>query len=239
MKDLSEYDNDTIKYKNKNNNIYYNSEEELLSSEKELKSDNNSSNNNNSYSNYLENEAEEEDFPASEKENENNIDNEEIGELLNVEEEIDNGKLNELLFCVQGIGKFIDKEKKIYEKNEFCEPSLRDIHRFLRRDDPQNPINKYALLEWDACNSDIIPCLFKCENDDKICSLCIVILVDLTENLSDFVERRQKLEEMIYELNQNIIRKGVVDLVGRILNDACDKLHKGNYERNGKRRKYY
>ena len=29
---------------------------------------------------------------------------------------------------------------------------------------------------------------------------------------------------MIYELNQNIIRKGVVDLVGRILNDACDKL---------------
>ena len=224
MKDLSEYDNDTIKYKNKNNNIYYNSEEELLSSEKELKSDNNSSNNNNSYSNYLENEAEEEDFPASEKENENNIDNEEIGELLNVEEEIDNGKLNELLFCVQGIGKFIDKEKKIYEKNEYCEPSLRDIHRFLRRDDPQNPINKYALLEWDICNSDIIPCLLKCENNDKICNLCIVILVDLTENLSDYVERRQKLEDMIYELNKSIIRKGVVDLIGRILNDACDKL---------------
>jgi len=226
MKDLSEYDNDEIKYKKRKNNIHYNEEEELISSEQEIKSSiqSSSNNNNESYSNLIEEEASEENFPASEKENNINIEEAEIGELINEEEEIDNGKLNELLFCVQGIGKFKDKEKKIYEKNEFCEPSLRDIHRFLRRDDPQNPINKYALLEWDACNSDIIPCLFKCENDDKICSLCIVILVDLTENLSDFVERRQKLEEMIYELNQNIIRKGVVDLVGRILNDACDKL---------------
>ena len=226
MKDLSEYDNDEITYKKRKNNIHYNEEEELISSEQEIKSSIKSSTNNNneSYSNLIEEEASEENFPASEKENNINIEEAEIGDLINEEEEIDNGKLNELLFCVQGIGKFIDKEKKIYEKNEFCEPSLRDIHRFLRRDDPQNPINKYALLEWDACNSDIIPCLFKCENDDKICSLCIVILVDLTENLSDFVERRQKLEDMIYELKQNIIRKGVIDLVGRILNDACDKL---------------
>lgn len=225
MIDLGDYDNqsDSSEKKSDNNQdkhqIKYNEEEEVISSseddnvvEKEEVEP-------------KEEESEKEESPAISENSKNEID---PIDFLDDDNNFQNDKLNELLFCVQGIGEFKLNEKnektKIYEKGKFCEPSLRDIHRFLRKDDNENPICKYAILNWKVCESDIIPLLLANENNDKISLLCLVILVDLTEPLPDVVENRDKLVEMLFKLVQHLITSGVIELLGRGLSDATKNL---------------
>jgi hypothetical protein len=138
--------------------------------------------------------------------------------------ELDN--LNELLFCVQGIGAFIDKEKKIYQKNEFWKPNLRDIHRFLRkRDDPENPKCKFALLSWKIPESDIIPLILNYENEESIQLLGLVILTDLSEPLPDLVEKRSEMESMLTDLQEYIANSNLIPLLSRSLAHATSQIH--------------
>ena len=229
MIDLNEYDTD-LKDKNKNK-IFYNENEEIVSSSKdELSSysDNPSINKASSNDNeYISNEASESEEPAIDKKTQEIRFNEaDIGELLEDEEndQINNDKLNELLFCAQGIGNFTDKKNNIYEKDEYCEPSLRDIHRFLRNDDKENPIYKFSILNWNIAESDVIPCLMAYENNDKISQLCLVILCDLTEELNETVENRIVIEGLMFKLLNIMIRNGVVELLARFLNDHTQQL---------------
>ena len=227
MIDLGDYDNnqsDSSEKKSDNNQdkhqIKYNEEEEVISSSEDE-------------DNMVEKEAieskdeesEKEESPAISENSKNEID---PVDFLDDDNDFQNDKLNELLFCVQGIGEFKLNEKNektnIYEKAKFCEPSLRDIHRFLRKDDNENPICKYAILNWKVCESDIIPLLLANENNDKISLLCLVILVDLTEPLPDVVENRDKLTTMLFKLVQHLISSGVIELLGRGLSDATKNL---------------
>ena len=229
MIDLNEYDTD-LKDKTKNK-VFYNENEELISSSKDdisSYSEKPSLNKSNSINNeYISNEASDSEGPAIDKQaQEIRFNQADIGELLEDEEndQINNDKLNELLFCAQGIGNFTDKKNNIYEKDEYCEPSLRDIHRFLRNDDKENPIYKYSILNWNIAESDVIPCLLAYENNDKISQLCLVILCDLTEELNETVENRIVIEGLMFKLLNIMLRNGVVELLARFLNDHTQQL---------------
>jgi hypothetical protein len=142
--------------------------------------------------------------------------------------EIDMDRINELLFCAQGIGKFTDDKKTVYEKARFCEPSMRDIHRFLRKDDPENPKCRNCMLTWKIAENDIIPLLLNYENNEKVQQLGLVLLVDLTESLPDILENRDKLESHLTDLQEFIANSNLIDLLSRSLADASAKLREAS-----------
>ena len=223
MIDLTNYDNEGKK------EIFINEDEEIVSK----KEDSNSNVSNGiieqaeevEMSN--EEDGEEEDNPAKDL-NEYMVEgDEDIGDLLaqDVDDNTKIDKVNELLFCCQGIGKFVTQENKkmIYEKNEYCIPSLKDIHRFLRNDNKETQIFKRAILNWKIVESDLIPCLREYEDDEKISQMITVILADLTEDLNECVEGRKELEFSLSKLNETLIKEGIVDYISRKLNSSTEE----------------
>ncbi len=162
------------------------------------------------------------------KDNSSDYDDDIDGDNLRIDmediNESDQDKLIELLFCVQGIGKFTDENRTVYEKEPFCEASLRDIHRFLRKDDPEDPKCRYTMLSWKIAENDIIPLILNYENNEKLQQLGIVILTDLTEPLTELVEKRTKFENMLTELQESIVNSKLIDLLARSLADSTAKL---------------
>ena len=227
MIDLSQYDNEGKK------EVFFNEEEEILSKEESL------SKNSKPILDEAE-ESENEGEEGSEESDEINPaknvigydieGNEDIGELLAQDEE-DNtkiDKLNQLLFCCQGIGKHSKDadQNDIYIKNEYCIPSLKDIHKFLRTDSKDTQVFKRAIINWNIVENDLIPCLINYEGDEKISQIVLIILVDLTEELDDNVEGRRELEFSLAKLVEIIIKENVIDLVSRKLNSATDEFNR-------------
>ena len=227
MIDLSQYDNEGKK------EVFYNEDEEILSKE-ESQSKN---------SKPILDEAEESENVGEEDSEESdemnpakNVigydieGNEDIGELLAQDEE-DNtkiDKLNQLLFCCQGIGKHIknNKNEDVYEKNEYCIPSLKDIHKFLRTDSKETQVFKRAIISWNLVENDLIPCLLQYEDDEKISQIILIILVDITEELDDNVEGRKELEFSLAKLVEILIKEKVVEFISRKLNTATGQFDK-------------
>ncbi len=205
---------------NEKESLIYNSEEELFSKE-----DNS------------QNELKKEDNISSHSENEILVNNKKLSaekNLIEIEMQDSVGEVDkeyELLFCVQGIGKKIDNGKS-YEKHQFCEPSLRDIHRFLRNDDSENPQMKYLILNWKTAEMDIIPLMLNYENSEKIQQLGLVLLTDLTEPQSDLVEKRPYFEKLLTDLQEHIVKSQLVELLSNTLADATAKLREATIMRN-------
>ena len=227
MIDLSQYDNEGKK------EVFYNEEEEIISKEESLSKG----------SKPILDEAEEDENEGEDESEDSeeinpaknvigyDIDgNEDIGELLAQDEE-DNtkiDKLNQLLFCCQGIGKHVKDANKndIYVKNEYCLPSLKDIHKFLRTDSKETQVFKRAIIAWNIVENDLIPCLLSYEEDEKICQVILIILVDLTEELDDNVEGRKELEFSLAKLVEILIKENVIDLISRKLNSATEEFNR-------------
>ena len=225
MIDLNDYDNEGKK------EVYYNEDEEIISKKEDSISNG---------SKGIIDEAEEEeninaegsedtegDNPAKDIEGYMIQGNEDIGDLLAQDEE-DNtkiDKINELLFCCQGIGKYILNENKklVYAKNEYCIPSLKDIHRFLRTDSKETQIFKRAILNWKIVETDLIPCLLTYEDDEKLYQTILIIFVDVTEELEDSVDGRKELEFSLAKLNETLIKGEVIDFISRKLNTATEE----------------
>ena len=191
--------------------IKYNDEEEILSQ--------------NSETSQTHNQIEKSSSKASD--NEDNV--VEIEDIAHNEDEVD--KMHELLFCVQCIGKFIDDKRNVYEKNEYCEPSMRDIHRFLRKDDPENPKCKFLILNWKVIENDIIPLIINYENNEKIQQLGLVLLVDLTEKLPELMENRNSFENLLTELHQVIVDSKLIERIAANLAESTAKLRESSIMR--------
>ena len=227
MIDLSQYDNEGKK------EVFYNEDEEILSKEE---SQSKNSKPILDQAEESENVGEEDSEESDEMNPAKNVigydieGNEGIGELLAQDEE-DNtkiDKLNQLLFCCQGIGKHIknNKGEDIYEKNEYCIPSLKDIHKFLRTDSKETQVFKRAIISWNLVENDLIPCLLQYEDDEKISQIILIILVDITEELDDNVEGRKELEFSLAKLVEIIIKEKVLEFISRKLNSATGQFNK-------------
>ena len=227
MIDLSQYDNEGKK------EVFYNEDEEIISKE-ESRSKNDKPILDEAEES--ENEGEEDSEESDEMNPAKNVigydieGNEDIGELLAQDEE-DNtkiDKLNQLLFCCQGIGKHIKNEnhEDVYEKNEYCIPSLKDIHKFLRTDSKETQVFKRAIISWNLVENDLIPCLLQYEEDEKISQIILIILVDITEELDDNVEGRKELEYSLAKLVETLIKGNVIEFISRKLNSATEEFNK-------------
>ena len=229
MIDLSQYDNEGKK------EVFFNEEEEIISKEDSLSK----------APQEILDEAEESENSKEEEESETSDNmnpaknvigyelrgDEDMGELLAQEEDEDNTKIdkvNQLLFCCQGIGKQAKNENGnfVYIKNEYCIPSLKDIHKFLRNDSKTTQIFKRVFLAWNIVENDLIPCLLQYEEDEKISQIILIIFVDLTEELDDEVDNRKELEFSLAKLVEIFIKENVIDLISRKLNSSTEEFNR-------------
>ena len=124
------------------------------------------------------------------------IDNlENIIEERSVKEKDD--KLDELLFCCQNIGKYIDEIKTRYEKNEYCESNLRDIHRMLIKEDNEFPKKRFCVLKWKIIENDIIPLILNHPDNHRVQLLSFIILVDMTQPINYSSNHNKTINEYL------------------------------------------
>eukprot|EP00826_Nyctotherus_ovalis_P040972 TRINITY_DN4080_c0_g1_i1.p1 TRINITY_DN4080_c0_g1~~TRINITY_DN4080_c0_g1_i1.p1 ORF type:complete len:337 (-),score=102.82 TRINITY_DN4080_c0_g1_i1:47-925(-) len=92
----------------------------------------------------------------------------------------DNDLTEELLYCVQEVGALKEVEgKSVYVKGADCEASLKDIHRFIRRD--SRCTVRLALGKWEFLQKELLPLLLSQTKDKRLSFLILILLVDLTE----------------------------------------------------------
>lgn len=150
--------------------------------------------------------------------------NEEDDEFISDRDYQTRSLLAELLFNVQKIGKYDDKEGK-YRKDEFCELSLRDIHRILRRDDPENPIMKVHILKWKIIESDIVPLILAYKDVEKIQEYCLVLIIDLTEELKEICENRDAITNQLGYLQSYLVKSGLIEHVSDLLAISTERIN--------------
>ena len=55
----------------------------------------------------------------------------------------------EILFCVQGVGGIKSVGgMDVYVKNQYCEESIRDLIKLLKRENEKLPVVKHVLCTW-------------------------------------------------------------------------------------------
>ncbi|KAL8229392.1 hypothetical protein R6Q57_014292 [Mikania cordata] len=74
-----------------------------------------------------------------------------------------------------------DKENKIYTPEEYClADNLKDLLRFLRRDDPETREVFKQVCKWNIVGKDILPMIQYCQNDTTLVINAVKVLVFLT-----------------------------------------------------------
>ena len=103
--------------------------------------------------------------------------------LLRAEQEMnDQALLNELLFSVQGVGAIKDVDGvELFVKGQHCEDAMKDIHRFLKRENPERPVVRLELAAWNFLEQQLLPLLVTQKQDKKLSFLTTLLLVDLTQ----------------------------------------------------------
>ena len=139
--------------------------------------------------------------------------------------------LAEFLYNSQKIGKYTDENKLIYEKHQFCELSLKDIHRTLRKEDPEDPKLKLQLIRWKVIQNDILPLIVNYKDNEKIQQLCIVILVDVTEELKDVCVNRDIINQELTTI-QTIFAEDnkfkIIEHLSVLLESSTEKIKLAN-----------
>ena len=86
-----------------------------------------------------------------------------------------------------GIRKIEKQGKKIeaYIKGDYCEESIKDLVKNIRRDSPENPKVKLILSQFNIVESDLIKLLILHAEDKKLSFWLLALLSYLTAKPSD------------------------------------------------------
>jgi Timeless protein len=115
------------------------------------------------------------------------------------EVQLDPKEINDLLFLVQSLGctKTVGNVET-YLKSPECIEFLKEIYKILRNENPESPLKRLELGEWNVVESDLIKLLVSYPEDRQLAFYTIIVLVSLTEkaekgsiNLYKYIEYLQ------------------------------------------------
>jgi len=136
----------------------------------------------------------------------------------------------ELLYCVQEVGGIKQVEgKDVYVKGPDCEASLKDIHRYIRRDNPDISLVRDELGKWLFLQKDLLPLLLVQTKDKRLSFLIIILLVDLTELPNPECSARGKLIDYLQAYKFAFLSP---DVIHTLLTHMADCLNKPAAVRN-------
>ncbi|XP_057527293.1 topoisomerase 1-associated factor 1 isoform X2 [Amaranthus tricolor] len=112
----------------------------------------------------------------------------------------------------------------VYVKEEFCSDNLKDLLRYLRRDDPENREVFKQVCKWDIVSKDLIPIIEFCQDDRNLVINAVKVLVFLTMPLEAMSKDFNEQLEFLWGIKQAITSSNVVTVIVSLLEKPLENL---------------
>ncbi|KAH0460279.1 hypothetical protein IEQ34_010942 [Dendrobium chrysotoxum] len=116
-----------------------------------------------------------------------------------------------------------------YTKTEYCLDNLKDLQRFLRRDDPQRRDVFKQICRWNTVSRDIVPIIEHYQGDRNLVMNSVKILVFLTMPLDPASEEVALQIEYLWELKAALTREVTMAVIVSLLEEPLGHLESGAF----------
>ncbi|XP_068665351.1 uncharacterized protein [Aristolochia californica] len=113
-----------------------------------------------------------------------------------------------------------------YIKAESCLDNLKDLLRFLRRDDPQTRDVFKQLCKWDTASRDLIPLMERYQTDHKLVINAVKVLVFLTMPISPDSDDIPRQMEYLWGLKAAITRNDTIVVIVSLVEEPLERLER-------------
>ncbi|XP_015878277.3 uncharacterized protein LOC107414639 [Ziziphus jujuba] len=113
-----------------------------------------------------------------------------------------------------------------YSKGEYCLDNLKDLLRFLRRDDPQNRDVFKQVCKWNIVYKDLIPIMEHCQDDRNLVLNAVKILVFLTMPVEPSSNDVSQQIEYLWGLKSSITCSNIVAVIVSLLEGPLENLER-------------
>ncbi|KAF5186178.1 Timeless family protein [Thalictrum thalictroides] len=113
-----------------------------------------------------------------------------------------------------------------YTKNEFCLDNLKDLQRFLRRDDPQTRDVFNQVCKWNIVSKDLVPIIEHCQDDKVLVTSAVKILVFLTMPIEPTSNNISQQIDYLWELKGSLTRNDTIVVIVSLLEAPLENLER-------------
>ncbi|CAA6665934.1 unnamed protein product [Spirodela intermedia] len=113
-----------------------------------------------------------------------------------------------------------------YVKGDYCMDNLKDLQRFLRRDDPHTREVFKQTCKWNVVSRDLIPLMENYQNDRNLLINGVKVLVFLTMPIDPASDSIAQQIEYLWHIKAVITRHVIVGVIVALLEDPLDHLER-------------
>ncbi|XP_058100318.1 uncharacterized protein LOC131245111 isoform X3 [Magnolia sinica] len=113
-----------------------------------------------------------------------------------------------------------------YTKSELCLDNLKDLQRFLRRDDPQTRDVFKQVCKWNTVSQDLIPIIEQYQNDRNLVINAVKVLVFLTMPIDPASSDISQQIEYLWTLKKATTRNDTIAVIVSLLEDPLEHLER-------------
>ncbi|KAI9094780.1 hypothetical protein K1719_026586 [Acacia pycnantha] len=111
-----------------------------------------------------------------------------------------------------------------YSKDEYCLDNVKDLLRFLRRDDPQTRDVFKQVCKWDIVSKDLIPIIEHCQEDRNLLLNAVKVLVFITMPIEPSSADISQQLEYLWKLKASITSSDIVAVIVSFLEGPLENL---------------
>ncbi|XP_008234806.1 PREDICTED: uncharacterized protein LOC103333691 [Prunus mume] len=124
-----------------------------------------------------------------------------------------------------GIAEEDDHGNRIgYSKSKYCLDNLKDLLRFLRRDDPQNRDVFKQVCKWKIVDQDLVPIIEHCQDDTNLVLNAVKVLVFLTMPIEPSSNDILQQIDFLWRLKSSITSSDIIAVIVSLLESPLENL---------------
>ncbi|XP_059434637.1 uncharacterized protein LOC132167643 isoform X2 [Corylus avellana] len=116
-----------------------------------------------------------------------------------------------------------------YIKGEYCLDNLKDLLRFLRRDDPQTRDVFKQVCKWNIVSKDLIPIIEHCQDDSSLVLNAVKVLVFLGMPIEPTSNDISQQLEYLWGLKASITCSDVIAVIVSLLESPLENLERETF----------
>nr|POE79082.1 isoform 2 of protein timeless like [Quercus suber] len=124
-----------------------------------------------------------------------------------------------------GIAEEDDNGNRIgYSRGQYCLDNLKDLLRFLRRDDPHTRDVFKQVCKWNIVSKDLIPIIEHCQDDRNLVLNAVKVLVFLTMPIEPTSKDISQQLEYLWGLKSSVTCSDIVAVIVSLLESPLENL---------------
>ncbi|KAL5999069.1 hypothetical protein ACLOJK_010019 [Asimina triloba] len=113
-----------------------------------------------------------------------------------------------------------------YKKSESCLENLKDLQRFLRRDDPQTRDVFKQVCKWNTVSNDLIPIIEHYQNERNLVITAVKVLVFLSMPIDPASSDISQQIEYLWSLKKAATRNDTIAVIVSLLEEPLEHLER-------------